>query len=65
LQVSLSGKFTRIERLISQSFRLQAHLTLASLGWRHNLGECAKTYARWWACFCTQNFGGASILLLT
>jgi len=38
-------------------------LTFASLGWRHKSGECAKSYARRWACFWCQSYGGVSILL--
>ena len=39
--------------------------TLASLGSCHNLGECAKSYARRSLCLCNWEDGGASVNLLT
>ena len=55
----------RILRLIPRSLQLQAHVNLASLGWRHKWGKCAKSYARRSVCFCSQSGGDASIGLIT
>ena len=54
-----------IPGLIPQRLQLKAQVTLASLGWCHRWGECAKSHARRSVCFCIQSGGGASIRLLT
>jgi hypothetical protein len=38
---------------------------LASLGWCHKWGECAKSCARRSVSFCSESRGRASIVLLT
>jgi hypothetical protein len=41
-----------IPGLIPQRLQLQAQVTLASLGWCHRWGECAKSHAHRSVCFC-------------
>jgi hypothetical protein len=53
---------TCIAGLIPQSLQLQAHVTLANMGWYH---KCANSCARRSVCFCCHSGGGASIVLLT
>jgi len=48
--------------LISQRLQLQTQVAVASLGWCHKEGECAKLCARRSVCFCSQSGGGVSIL---
>jgi len=48
-----------------QNLQLQARVMLASLGWCHKQGQCAKSYARMSVCVCNRRCGGASICLLT
>jgi hypothetical protein len=47
--------------LIPQSLQLQTQVTLASLGWCCQSGQCAKSCARRSVCFCSQSGGGAGI----
>jgi len=54
-----------IAGFISESFQLQAQVTLIGLGWRHKSGEGAKSRARRSVGFCSQRGGGASIRLFT
>jgi hypothetical protein len=54
-----------IAGLITQSIWLKKQVTLASLGWCHKKGECAKSCARGSECFCGRRCGGASIGVLT
>jgi hypothetical protein len=54
-----------ISELIPQSIQLRAEVMLASLGWCHKLGECAKSCARRSVCFCHQSDRVVSTGLLT
>jgi hypothetical protein len=43
-----------IPGVIWQGLQLQGQVTLASLGWCHKSGECARLCARRSVCFCSQ-----------
>jgi hypothetical protein len=52
-------------RLIARSLKLRAWVTLASLVWCYQLGECVQPFGRRPVCFCSQSGGGVTIRLHT